>query len=55
MNNPDGVERGSVTLVWSFARYAGVGCIAVGLVAGLGYVPTIRIAAPEAVESMLAG
>lgn len=55
MNNPDSVERGGITLAKSFARYAGVGCLAVGLVACLGYVPTIRIAGPEAVGSMLAG
>ncbi|MCH7840489.1 MAG: hypothetical protein IID38_09700 [Planctomycetes bacterium] len=55
MNNPDGVERGSVALMGAFARHAGVGCIAVGLIAGLGYVPTIRIAGPEAIGSMLAG
>lgn len=55
MNNPDVIEHGSLALMGAFARYAGVGCIAVGLIAGLGYVPTIRIAGPEAIGSMLAG
>ncbi len=55
MSNPDGVEHGSLALMGAFARYAGVGCIAVGLIAGLGYFPTIRIAGPEAIGAMLAG